>query len=102
MPGLLACWLPHAGGSVRTREGGAISRGRNEGLLNRAGADPTQHICHRAGLIVSTAGSRSAKRLLPDNSPRGFVVDVEVPRRIAQCRSRLIDRLPVVGEDRTR
>src|SRR5712691_13272394 len=69
---------------VRRHEGVAVVRGRHEGFLDRARADPPDQVPHRARLVVRAGRTRAAERLLADNRAGRLVVDVEVAGRIAK------------------
>src|SRR5262249_21165479 len=57
---------------------------RHEVFLDCSRADQAKQIHHRACLIIGSAGARSAKRLLSNDSTCGFIVDVE----IAGCKAK--------------
>src|SRR5947209_13611684 len=69
--------------------------GGHERLLDRPRRHPPRQVGHRARLVVGAAGPRAAEGLLPDHGPGRLVVDVEVPRRVAQARHALVDRTAV-------
>src|SRR6476620_2279212 len=60
--------------------------GGRERLLERPRAGPAHQVELRARLVVRAGPARAAERLLPDHRTGGLVVDVEVPRRVAQRR----------------
>ena len=82
---------------------------RDERLLDRPGRGPAQQVQRRTGLVVGARCAGAAERLLADDGPGGFVVDVEVPGGMPETLFRLQHRSPVVvrvgvdvdGEDRS-
>ena len=82
-------------GSALVRVGG--DGRRDEGLLDRARADPAQQVVDRAGLVVGARGPPAAEGLLADDRAGRLVVDVEVAGGEPQRLGRLGDRGPVVA-----
>src|SRR5206468_419876 len=74
---------------------------RDERLLDRPRADPANEIQHRTGFVVGSGPARPAKRLLPDDGPGRFVVDIEVSGGIPECAHRFPYRDAVAAEHRT-
>ena len=69
------------GGVRRSALVGVGGDGRgDEGLLDRAGADPAQQVVDRARLVVRARRPTAAERLLADHRAGRLVVDVEVAR----------------------
>src|SRR5947208_13811476 len=56
----------------------SIIRRGDEVLFDGSRANPAQKIHHRTGLVVGSAGARSAKRLLANYSARWFIVHIKV------------------------
>src|SRR3989337_3700638 len=94
-PCVLALYL------LRFHERIAIIQRRRERFLDGAWAYPAHQIELRAGLVVGSAASGSAERLLSHHRAGGLVVDVEVSRGIAEQQRCLSDRLAVAAENRS-
>src|ERR1700674_4660781 len=86
------------GGLVHERV--AVSLGRVVGLLDRAGAGPADQVQEAARLVVRPRGAAAAERLEADDGAGRLVVDVEVAGGVYEPLARLLDRRPLVGEDR--
>src|SRR5207248_3669897 len=86
--------------SVGFHERIAVVRRRDEGLLDRARADPADQVPHGAGLVVRARRACAAERLLADDRARRLVVDVEVAGRIAELLVGELERVEVAREDR--
>jgi hypothetical protein len=83
---------------VRRHERIAVVRRRDEGFLDRTGADPADQVPHRAGLVVRAGRAGPAERLLADDRAGRLVVHVEVPGGVAQLLLRQLDRVAFARE----
>src|SRR5919204_6094648 len=90
--------LESAAPAVGRHERIAVVRRRDEGLLDRARADPADQVPHRAGLVVRAGRARPAERLLADDCPRRLVVDVEVAGGVAELLLGELERLTLARE----
>src|SRR5207244_11580381 len=88
--------------AVALHEPVAVVLRRDEGLLDRARADPADQVPHRTGLVVGAGRPGPAEGLLPDHRSSRLVVHVEVASRVAEGILGLEHRLPVLGEDGAR
>src|SRR6478672_1618188 len=68
-----------------------VLRRRRERLLDRSRAHPANEVELRPGLVVRSAGSRTAEGLLAHHRARRLVVDVEVSCRVAERDAGLLD-----------
>src|SRR6266480_5997463 len=75
---------------------------RRESFLDRAWTYPAHQIELRPGLVVGARPARSAERLLSNDRASWLVVDVEIPRRVAERQRCLANCLPVSAEHRAR
>lgn len=62
--------------------------------------DPAHEVEGRGGFVVRSAHSAPAERLLSHIGARRFVVDIEIPGRVAESFRRFEDDGPVPGENR--
>src|SRR5471032_2646534 len=77
----------------------AVVRRRDERLLDRARRRPADQVPHRARLVVRTRGASAAERLLADDGASRLVVDVEVPGRMTEVVTRLLNGSPILRPD---
>src|SRR5919197_5344536 len=69
---------------VGSHERIAEVRRRHERLLDGARAHPADQVPHRAGFVVRARGARAPERLLRDYGAGRLVVQVQVPRGVAE------------------
>src|SRR6266566_8891295 len=79
----------------------AVVGGRQERLLDRSRAYPTDEVPQRACLVVRAGSACAAERLLADDRAGRLVIDVEVAGRIAKLFVGEIDCVTLACEDRS-
>src|SRR2546425_3145485 len=77
----------------------AIIGRRYEVFLDRSRAHPTKQVHHGTRFIVGSAGARSAERLLPNDSTRRLIVDIEIAGCKTKRPMRICNRSTIGRED---